>query len=61
MPTRIQILISVLATVVAVVVAVWQSSIGNQVSHWIALATGTIMLFGIWIFPEAKGGRDKSG
>ena len=61
MPTQIQILISVLAAVVAVVVAVWQSSIGNQVSHWIALATGALMLFGIWIFPEAKGGRDKNG
>ena len=61
MPTQIQILISVIAALVAVVVAVWQSSIGNQISHWIALATGALMLFGIWIFPEAKGGRDKSG
>ena len=61
MPTSIQILISVLAVAVAITVAIWQNSIGNQINLWISLATGGVMLFGIWIFPEAKGGREKGG
>ena len=61
MPTSIQILISVLTAAVAITVAIWQSLLGNQINLWISLATGGVMLFGIWIFPEAKGGREKCG
>ena len=55
----VQIAISVLALAVAIGVAFWQSSMGNSENFWAALATGAVMLFGIWIFPEAKGGRNK--
>ena len=61
MPMGIQIAISVLAMAVAIGVALWQSSMGNTANFWAALATGVVMLFGIWIFPEAKGGRNKGG
>ena len=61
MPMGVQIAISVLAVAVSIGVALWQSSIGNPANFWAALATGAMMLFGIWIFPEAKGGRNKGG
>ena len=61
MPTAIQLLISAVAAATAVSVAVWQNSIGNTVNQWMVLAVGILMLFGIWIFPEAKGGRGKNG
>ena len=61
MPIAIQFLISAVAAGIAVSVAVWQNSIGNTISQWIVLAVGILMLFGIWIFPEAKGGRGKKG
>ena len=50
-----------MAAVVAVSVAIWQNAIGNTVNQWIVLAFGILMLFGIWIFPEAKGGRGEKG
>ena len=50
-----------MAAVVAVSVAIWQNAIGNTIDQWVALAVGILMLFGIWIFPEAKGGRGKKG
>ena len=61
MPIGVQILISALAAVVAVSVAIWQNAIGNTIDQWVALAVGMLMLFGIWIFPEAKGGRGEKG
>ena len=61
MPMGVQITISVLAMAVAIGVALWQSSTGNMANFWAALATGVVMLFGIWVFPEAKGGRNKDG
>ena len=61
MPISVQILISALAAVVAVSVAIWQNAIGNTIGQWVALAVGILMLFGIWIFPEAKGGRGEKG
>ena len=57
----VQIAISILALATAIGVALWQSSMGNMANFWAALATGVVMLFGIWIFPEAKGGRNKGG
>ena len=61
MPMGVQIAISILAMATAIGVALWQSSMGNMANFWAALATGAVMLFGIWIFPEAKGGRNKGG
>ena len=61
MPMGVQIAISILALATAIGVALWQSSMGNMANFWAALATGVVMLFGIWIFPEAKGGRNKGG
>ena len=61
MPMGVQIAISILAMATAIGVALWQSSMGNMANFWAALATGVVMLFGIWIFPEAKGGRNKGG
>ena len=59
MPTSIQILISVMAILLAICVAFWQNSLGNIANQWVAIGVGLLMLFGIWIFPEAKGGRKK--
>ena len=58
-PRSIQILISVFVVIGALFASRWQASLGHSTSHHLVLIVGAIMLVGMWIFPEAKGGRNK--
>ena len=57
MPNHLKVMLSVLIVVVAVAVSYWQSQIGQPVTPWVALGLGAFMIFAIWLFPEAKGGK----
>ncbi|MBT05476.1 MAG: hypothetical protein CMM32_00945 [Rhodospirillaceae bacterium] len=59
MPRSVQILISVLVVAGAIFISRWQAAIGHTTSQHLVLLVGAIMLLGMWIFPEAKGGRKK--
>jgi cell division protein FtsW (lipid II flippase) len=52
MPSYLKLIISVLALLLCTVVYVLDDSSGA--SRWIALALGPLMVFSIWVFPEAK-------
>lgn len=58
-PRSIQILISVFVVIGALFASRWQASLGHSTSQHVVLIVGAIMLVGMWIFPEAKGGRKK--
>ena len=59
MPAYVQIIISALVGIITIGGAVWQNALGNMATQWVVLAVGLVMLFGMWIFPEARGGRGK--
>ena len=60
MPRSIQIGISIIVAIGTVLGFWWQASLENSISQFIVLAVGATMLLGMWVFPEAKGGRKKS-
>ena len=57
MPNHLKVMLSVLIVVVALAVSYWQNAIGQPVTPWVALGLGAFMIFAIWLFPEAKGGK----
>ena len=59
MPRSIQIAISIIVIIVTLLGSWWQGSLGHSTSQNVVLVVGVIMLLGMWIFPEAKGGRKK--
>ncbi|MGI9332833.1 MAG: hypothetical protein ACR2RL_06700 [Gammaproteobacteria bacterium] len=55
MPIPFKVAISVLALAVTVSVFWIDTQAGHQgAARWIALALGPLMVFSIWMFPEAK-------
>jgi hypothetical protein len=50
-------MLSVLVAVVAIVVFFWERQSDAGAIPWVVLALGAFMIFGMWVFPEAK--RDK--
>jgi len=58
-PRSIQIAISIIVIMATLLASRWQGSLGHSTSQNVVLAVGVIMLLGMWIFPEAKGGRKK--
>ncbi len=57
MPTNIKIGLSLLVILIAGIIA-WSEFVGPQSSlGYIIVAIAAIMLFGLWCFPEAGGGK----
>ena len=54
MPNHLKVAISVLALIVSTLVFYLDTRAGAGASRWVALALGPLMVFAIWIFPEAK-------
>ena len=54
MPNHLKAVISVLALIVTSMVFYLDSQAGAGASRWVALVLGPLMVFSIWIFPEAK-------
>jgi hypothetical protein len=54
MPNHLKAIISVLALIVTGIVFYVDSQASAGASRWVALALGPLMVFSIWIFPEAK-------
>lgn len=45
--------------IVAAVVGWWQLSIGETAPGYVVWGLGVFMIFALWIFPEAKGKKQK--
>ena len=54
MSNHLKLIISVLALALAVGVFYMDTRAGAGASRWVALALGPLMVFGIWVLPEAK-------
>ena len=57
MPMRIKVLLSIMVTVLSGLLA-WYETLGPQPNRaWVVAAIAMIMVFGLWVFPEAAGGK----
>jgi hypothetical protein len=54
MPNHLKAIISVLALALTTTLFYVDSAAGAGAERWVALALGPLMVFGIWILPEAK-------
>ena len=54
MPVPYKILVSILALAVTAGVFYFDTQAGAGGERWVALLLGPLMIFGIWVFPEAK-------
>lgn len=59
MPTRIKLIISVLVTLTALGVHFCQKAVEQTFNSWLVLVLGAFMIFAMWLFPEAKGRKQK--
>lgn len=54
MPVHLKLVISALALIVTAGVFWFDTRAGAGATRWVALALGPLMVFSIWIFPEAN-------
>lgn len=59
MPTPIKLLLSAIVVAVACAVGWWQVDIGQRTPGYVALGLGAFMIVALWLFPEAKGKKQK--
>lgn len=57
MPLPYKILLSLIVAVLAALIAWMEVQGGQQRLAWIVGAIAGIMLLGLWVFPEAGGGK----
>jgi hypothetical protein len=58
MPTNIRAAISVIVVLVAAVVFYFESQAESGALKWVVVALATFMIYGLWLFPEAKRSDD---
>lgn len=54
MPTYLKTIITGLVVIAAVTMHFYQAAIGQQVDQWLVLFLGALMIFALWLFPDAK-------
>lgn len=59
MPFAYKIIVSLIVILVGALVAGWEFSSERESLAWIVLVIVAIMLLGLWVFPEAGGGKPK--
>jgi hypothetical protein len=59
-PNHIKLILSILVAFVAVGVHVFQARADQDLNSWLALGLGLFMIIAMWLFPEAKGKKQKS-
>jgi hypothetical protein len=60
MPFHFKVLLSVLIVLVCCTLFYYDHTHGGGIEKWVALALGPIMVFGIWVFPEANSKQIRS-
>ncbi|SMF53705.1 hypothetical protein SAMN06265365_11851 [Tistlia consotensis] len=59
MPTHIKLILSAIVVLVAAFAGWWQLGLGHQGPGYVAWGLGAFMIFALWVFPEAKGQKQK--
>lgn len=57
MPARIKLVLSLLAAAVSILMFILQRDLGNILPSYVCLLIGSLMILGIWIFPEVRKDR----
>lgn len=57
MPLTYRILLSLIVLLVATLVAWSEFSGASPMLGWVVVAIASVMLLGLWVFPEAGGGK----
>lgn len=60
MPFHFKLLLSVLIVLVCSSLFYYDHTHGGGVEKWVALLLGPLMVFGIWVFPEANSKQIRS-
>jgi len=59
MPPIWKAVITLGCIVVAIGMFVFQKDVGLEANGWIAVALAAFMILAVWLFPEAKGGKQE--
>lgn len=59
MPTNIKLMLSLAVLIVAGLVGWWQYGLDHVGPAYVAVGLGIFMVFALWVFPEAKGEKQK--
>ena len=59
MPTNIRAALTVVVALVAAVVFYFEWRAGSGALKWIVIALAAFMVYGLWLYPEAKRGDDQ--
>ncbi|MGP1254527.1 MAG: hypothetical protein ACTS10_08960 [Kiloniellales bacterium] len=59
MPTHIKLLLSAIVIAAAAALGWWQLDIDQTVPGYVVWGLGAFMIVALWLFPEAKGEKQK--
>ena len=59
MPAHIKLALSVLVAFAAIGAHFFQDYLDQEFNSWLVLSLGAFMIFAMWLFPEAKGKKQK--
>lgn len=59
MPNHIKLILSIVVVAVAIAFHIFQARAGHELNSWLALGLAAFMIAAVWLFPEAKGYKDK--
>ena len=57
MPFRLKLILSITVLLMCISLFIYDYVNDGGIEKWVALLLGPIMVFGIWVFPEAKAGQ----
>jgi hypothetical protein len=58
MPNNIRAVLSVIVAIVAAAAFYFEHQAGSGLLKWIAPVLGALMIYAVWLFPEAKRSKD---
>lgn len=54
MPTKVKLALSIVVIAVAVLMFILQRNLGNVVPGYVCLLIGSLMILGMWVFPDVR-------
>ena len=61
MPSDVKAILSALTLLVAIAFAFWEKLNGKPELFWLVLGVGAFAVVAMWVFPEAQGGKPRTG
>lgn len=61
MPNDVKAIVSALTLLVAIGFAFWERAHGKPELFWLIIGFGIFAVVAMWVFPEAQGGKARTG